>query len=292
MKRFYLTLMLPIIAFTTPITSCKKKADDQLSVEPKLRVQLNVDPTQERLGNLGTPASLPDTHAAQNPAFNLLSAHYFELAPTANTLLGDGAVIYHAPETTAGGENAIDFAKSIVKKPGEVWIEVPLSEIEAGTYEWVRLSLSYQNYDITFHYQDQPYTATLASFVGFNQYITSYNLGGETVNVNENRKQGYWGFKSIGGVQTGQAPEGATTVPNPIWNTSPIPAGSCVVTGAFDSPLTITGEETEDIVLTMSLSTNQSFEWYDKNGNGKWDVDNGDEPVMDMGLRGLKPKKD
>ena len=81
--------------------------------------------------------------------------------------------MYHAPETTAGGENAIDFAQSSVKQPGEVWLELPLSSFAAGTYEWVRLSLSYQNYDITSHYDDQPYSATLASFVGFSQYIES-----------------------------------------------------------------------------------------------------------------------
>lgn len=274
-------------------TACKKKEEEKTEAPtPMLKVKLDVDALQERLGNTGTPVSVPDSHAAQNPIFNTLSAHYFELAPSANTLLGEGAVLYHAPETSTGGENAIDFDQSVVVAPGEVWLEIPLSEVTAGTYEWVRLSLSYQNYDITFHYNDQPYTASLASFVGFNQYITSYDIGGETVTVNENRKQGYWGFKSIGGVQTGQAPEGATTVPNPLWNTSPIPAGSCVVTGSFDSPLVITGNETEDVVLTMSLSINQSFEWLDKNDNGHWDVDNGDEKVVDMGLRGLKPKKD
>ena len=115
-------------------------------------------------------------------------------------------------------------------------------------------------------------------------------MDGETVPVNGNRKQGYWGFKSIAGVVSGQSPEGATTVPNPLAGTSPIPAGSCVVTGNFDAPLVITGNETEDLTLTMSLSVNNSFEWIDRNGNNHWDVDpNADEQVVDMGLRGLKP---
>ena len=98
---------------------------------------------------------------------------------------------------------------------------------------------------------------------------------------------------SIGGLQTGQTPEGGTTVPNPLATTSPIPAGSCVVTGNFNTPLVINGDETEDLTITMSLSTNKSFEWVDKNGNGKWDVDQGaDENVVDMGLRGLQPSYD
>jgi len=106
--------------------------------------------------------------------------------------------------------------------------------------------------------------------------------------VNGNKLQGYWGIETIAGVQTGQSPEGATTVPNPLFATSPIPQGSCIVTGKFDKNLEITGNETEDITVTMSLSINQSFEWVDKNGNGKWDVDL-DENVVDMGLRGLIP---
>ena len=38
-------------------------------------------------------------------------------------------------------------------------------------------------------------------------------------------------------------------------------------------------------MITLSLSTNNSFEWSDKNNNGKWDVGKGlDENVVDMGL--------
>ena len=106
--------------------------------------------------------------------------------------------------------------------------------------------------------------------------------------VHDSRKQGYWAFEHPFGVIDGQAPEGATTVPNPLADSSPIPAGSCVVTGEFQEPLYVTGQETSDIVITMSLSVNKSFEWEDSNGNGKWDVDL-EERVVDMGLRGLVP---
>lgn len=58
------------------------------------------------------------------------------------------------------------------------------------------------------------------------------------------------------------------------------------MTGPFATPLTLTGNETEDIEVALSFSTNQSFEWSDANGNGQYDSPN-DIPV-DMGLRGLK----
>jgi hypothetical protein len=106
-----------------------------------------------------------------------------------------------------------------------------------------------------------------------------------------NKKQGYWGFESTFYSQlvadTGSA--AGTTVPNPIDATSPIPPGSCVVTGAFaNAPLVITGNETEDIIIDVSLSINKSFEWVDIYANGLWEPLKG-EYVVDMGLRGMIP---
>lgn len=271
--------------------SCSKddKTQDQVT-EPRLIVKIAVDSTQVRLGNTGQPATVGAGNAAQNPIVNGISGHYLELAQGPYTALGAGEVIYHAPETTKGGDNAIDFEQSKIVKPGDVFLEIPLSKITPDTYEWVRLSLSYQNGDVEFRYGGNLYTGTLASFVGFNTYIESYTLKNKSVEVKGNRAQGYWGFETIANVSTGQAPAGATTVPNPLFNTSPIPQGSCVVTGEFASPLVITGNEKEDVVIVMSLSVNKSFEWEDKNGNGFWDVDPGaDENVVDMGLRGLIP---
>ncbi len=92
----------------------------------------------------------------------------------------------------------------------------------------------------------------------------------------------------------GEAPAGATTVVNPLFNSSPIPAGSCVATGQFvntgrsASNLTITGHETRDIVITVSLSVNKSFEWVEVVNDGKWEPARG-EYIVDMGIRGLIP---
>ena len=87
---------------------------------------------------------------------------------------------------------------------------------------------------------------------------------------------------------TGSASAGATTVPNPLFATSPIPAGSCVVTGELSTPLTVTGLETEDVVITVSLSTNKSFEWAEIDGDNVFEPLEGEFPV-DMGIRGMIP---
>ncbi len=283
MKKYFL-----IACCILGLFACKK--EEVPANEPMLIVKLKVDSTQVRLGNTGLPAPMPTGHAGQNPRFNKIAAHYMELDPTAYTPLGGGVVLYHADETTTGGATAIDFSKSKVVNSGDIFLQIPLKQIAHGSYEWVRLSLSYQNYDVTFYYNNNPYTGTVASFVGYNTYITNYVVKSQTDTVNENKLQGYWAFESLGNLTSGQAPAGATTVPNPIFATSPIPQGSCVVTGQFSSPLVIDGTETKDIVATMSLSINNSFEWIDTNGNGHWDASlGGVESVVDMGLRGLMP---
>lgn len=284
-----------ILLFAGTLFSCTDK-DDTVPADPtagpQLIIKFKFDPTQARLDNLGQPSTVPAGNAAQSPIFNLISSHYLELAPSATTQLGHGAILYHAPETTIGGANAIDFSQAKIVGEGEAFLSIPLSQVAVGSYEWVRCSLSYQNYDINVWdaATSANYVGTLASFVGFRNYLTTFNVAGYPFTVNGNRDQGYWAFGLHGFSysSSGQAPAGATTVPNPIAGTSPIPAGSCVVTGKFPSNLVISGNETSNVVVTLSLSINNSFEWHEVNADGKYEPAAG-ENVVDMGLRGLIP---
>lgn len=276
------------------LTSCSEDNDDSSSgaVEKNLIIKLKFDPTQERLGNLGEPVSVEVGNAAQSPNVSKMSANYIEFAPSALTALGTGEIIFEGAETTEGGARAIHFQNAIFAGHNETFLSIPLSQVRAGHYEWVRVSLAYQEGDIQFlHTDGNEYTGTLASFVGYNTYISEFSLNGSVLPVNSNKLQGFWAFESSGFVVEGQAPEGATTVPNPLFNSSPIPQGSCVVTGEFENGLTISGEETEDVVVTLSFSTNTSFEWTEVNDDGKYEPSAG-EQVVDMGLRGLIPSVD
>ena len=258
--------------------------------EPYLIVKFKFDANQVRLDNLGQPASLTEGNGAQSPNFNAISAHYFELAPNAYTQLTQGTVLYHADETTQGGSVAIDFSKAVIVGEGEAFLRIPLSQVAQGNYEYVRVSLAYQEYGISVRNNGADYQGKLASFVGYNTYITTHAIGNNSFPVNGNRLQGYWAFAltDFPYATSGQAPAGATTVPNPIASTSPIPSGSCVVTGKFAQNLVINGNETRDVVVTLSLSTNNSFEWQEVTADGKFEPSIG-ENVIDMGLRGLIP---
>jgi hypothetical protein len=292
-------------ATTTPTTTTTTTA--------KINFIFKFDSTQVRLNSHGEPDTMAAGDAGQSPRFNLMSAHYLELSPNEYTALGAGDVLYTAPETTAGGDSAIDFSKSTFAGNNDTFLTVPLSSVKAGSYSWLRVSLAYQNYNVWVNINTPipiyPYQfsavidATVASFIGFDTYISSFKVKDSTVTVDANKLQGFWAIEgsynylgtNYGLVDSGQAAPGATTVPNPLFATSPIPQGSCVVTGAFPSALVITGKETSDINVVVSLSTNKSFEWKDFDHNGTYDpvpnppTNPSGDSVVNMGIRGMIP---
>lgn len=277
-------LFLQLVVMATILASCS--SSDETTSNANLIVKFKFDKNQVRLDNLGKPSSIGQGNAAQTPTINEMSAHYLELAPNANTLLGQGTIVYKGEETTKGGDNAIDFSKEIFVKDGETFLKIPLKDIKNGNYEWLRISVAYQNGKVKMLYNGTENDATLTSFLGYNTYIDNYIINGKKVTVQANKLQGYWGFEALGNVVQGQAPKGATTVPNPLFQSSPIPQGSCVLTGKFDKALAITGNESKDITVTISFSINNSFEWNEVNKDGKYEPTAGEVPV-DMGLRGL-----
>lgn len=293
MKLNSMLIMAPAIFF---LFSCEKNADDPTPINPgtaKVNFIFKFDSTQARLNAIGQPAPMPAGNAGQSPRFNTMSAHYVELSPSAFTALGAGAVVYKAPQVSTGGATAIDFTNSKFAGNDQTFLSVPVKDFAAGTYTWLRVSLAYQNYNIYMNALGQTIDATLASFIGFNTYLGNYKVKDSTVVVNANKLQGYWALEGkvfgVGFLSQGQAPPGATTVPNPLFASSPIPAGSCLVTGQFAIPLVVTGNETSDINVVVSLSINKSFEWIDVDHNGTYDPNNGDA-VIDMGIRGMIPK--
>ena len=331
MKKSLYTILAIIFAFAFILNSCKKNKNETPSTTsttttttactpkttftpdtasgPRLIFKFKFDSTQVRLNNLGQPSTFAVGNAAQSPIFNSISQHYIELAGDFDSV-GKGKVLYVGKQTTAGGDNAIDYCSSIITGQDAIFYSTSLKSITPGSYKWLRVSLAYQNANITYIANEIPGnhigTGTIASFIGFNTYITGYSLNGTTYTPSAtaggqgNHKQGYWAFETtIVGTKyfkDGQAPAGATTVVNPLFATSPIPAGSCLVTGQFVdntkaySPLVITGNETQDIIITVSLSTNKSFEWVDKIADGYFQPEEG-ENLVDMGVRGMIPTK-
>ena len=273
-----------------------------------IHFSFEIDSLQPRLDNFGNPSTIEAGHATQTPVFDLLSVHYIEISQDEFTPFKEGSVLYLAPETDAGGDGAIDFDSSIVAAPGAEFLKVNLERLVPGTYKYVRVSVAYQQYKVNYDVNNVPVvgalpnqTGAIASFIGYRTYIRDLQIENLSTPIFANKLQGFWGFETLftgdlagyNAIYSGQSAAGATTVVNPIDATSPVPAGSCVITGAFAEPLVIEGDEEGSLYISLSFSNNQSFEWIDTNDNGKWDVDaaapENTEAVTDMGLRGLIP---
>ncbi|MBX3101955.1 MAG: hypothetical protein KF690_05560 [Bacteroidetes bacterium] len=288
-------IVLGLLLGVSLLWSCQK--DEAVTQQdPALVFYMVFDENQVRLDNLGNPSSIGAGNAAQTPEVAAMAVHYIELAPTAHTQLGEGAVLYNSPSTTAGGAQAIDMSKLTYAGQGSEYVRISLRNVPPGTYQYIRVSLAYQQGSIALHVPGTPAgdldgIGVLRSYLGYRNYVGNITEGGEQIHVNGNRLQGFWAFYTdlsphYTNLDTGSS--AATTVVNPIADTSPIPQGSCVVTGMFDPPLVITGNETGDVSIETRFSVNNSFEWNDPNGNGLWEPTLGENPV-DMGVRGLVP---
>jgi hypothetical protein len=283
------------------LSSCWRKEE---IANPMLRIKIKTDADLERLDNKGLPATVKTGNAAQTPLVKTLSPGYIEFFQDAKTPVGKGFIAYQAEQTRAGGEAAFDFSKCKLIRDGELFMEIPLKELAKGTYQWVRASMAYQNADLIFNLINVPNLGTLqdergtiSMFTGFNTFITKHKIRDKEETINANKKFGYWAFETVldrgftqhNTVKNGQA-VGTASV-NPNFAIAPVPISSGIMTGAFATPLTITGTELQDITITLSLSTNQSFEWVDTLKNGQWDLDAQNaiaEPIIDAGFRNLK----
>jgi hypothetical protein len=186
-----------------------------------------------------------------------------------------------------------------------------LKNITPGTYNWIRTSVAYQNFDVVFNMLNVPFAGnfleergTFATFTAANTYITPYKVSEKMDSTKGNKKQGYWcletkltpAYKPYNRMFNGQSATGTITSPNPLLQTAPTPLDNTILTGRFEAPLSISGSETADVTVTLSFSNNKSFEWEETiNRNGKWDFNMQPVPgqpsverVIDMGLRSLK----
>lgn len=106
--------LLLFASFLLALTSCSSSDDATAETNANLIVKLKFDENQVRLDNLVNPSVIAQGNAAQTPVMNEMSAHYLELSPTANTLIGQGEVIYKGEETTKEVNKLLILAKKIL----------------------------------------------------------------------------------------------------------------------------------------------------------------------------------
>lgn len=302
MNIFKTIIMTAVMVF---LLGCKKQNTGSIHFKIKF------DPLQERLNGVGFPTGIGSGNAAQSPVMNSIGVNSLELLNNAFTQSGKGSILFNTPTKTGESSTAIEFSQIKIAKDGEIFLSVPIKDITPGKYEWLRTSIAYQNFDVKMNVLNIPFVGNLldergalASFSGNNNYITKYKVAEKEDVVNGYKKQGYWSFETkfnpafvtLNRTFNGYISDGSITFVNPIAQSSPTPASASSITGRLDTPLSISGTETEDITIVMTLSTNNSFEWEESiNRNGKWDINaqaNSGQPIVekivDVGLRSLK----
>ena len=301
--------------------------------ERYLILKFKFNDTLAPLNDTGGLYVMPNGNAAQTPVYNNIAANYVALS--ADSTFTNMALVYgtYLNDTTT---NFVNYKNLVKVKDGEAFVSISLASIKPGTYNWLRVSIAYQNFDIKFRLDSNvasfsqngvqypgaifngDYIGTIAAFSAFSTFVdeNGYIINEHKVPAyNQYIGNGVWALEThlgTGGIYypsdylniTGRA---NTTSVNPLWATrnSPTPKRSAVLTANLNSiqydkygvkppaiaiaPLTITGAETESIIIECELLNKNSFEWQNGLGiNVGWEPHKG-EPIFDYGVRGMRP---
>jgi hypothetical protein len=298
--------------FVLLFAACQKSDNN----DRYLVFRFKFDPKQERLDSNGYASLAPG--ASLTPIVNSAASHYLELCQGDSVPFKTGTVLFQGAETDSA---TVDFSKCTISKEGDVFFSIPLSMVTPGVYKWLRMSVVYENIEIPVRLENFTqnnlsftgvFTGTLAGFLGYNNYIDNYTIKTAKLNPSpKKQRQGLWTFETTLGsagysfapvTYTDKTQDKGNTFVNPYENKVRTPNGSCITTGLFYQtkynkigedptfsvkPLTITGKETESIVIDCSLSTNKSLEWGERGSTNNFFEPFKGEPVIDMGFRGL-----
>jgi hypothetical protein len=190
MNKFLLLLSLAALVV---VSSCKKDEDERTHTareRPRL-TRFKFDSTQVRLNNLGQPERCRPA-MGPSPNFHQMSAHYVSSRLTSGPRRFR-EVMYHAPETSAGG------ARPSISARGRAWARAglpqhPLSDLAPGTTNGCAFRWPIRH-DIDLHVNSpisMDLTGRIAAFVASN--TTSAHSGeGLAADVNDDKRQGFLG---------------------------------------------------------------------------------------------------
>lgn len=294
MKYYFPVFLLTIFLFF----SCSDNESSEPNVtNSNLIFKIKFNSSQERLDSFGQIADIPNGNAAQSPNISLTSIHYIELVPNENTQFGEGEIVYRGAETDAAGETAIDFDNAIIVGNNEIFKTIPIETINTNNYSYIRIMATYQKGTFDFLHPDGTIVeGEYNLFLGNKTFFSELQADGCGVinNFNTNSDYGYCHFgvpesPSDPGICGITIIQGDITEVNPINASSSVPENHGVITGVFENGLNISGNEPDDIVITLSLSTNNSMEWSETIDNGFYESYHQDENFVDCGFRGLIP---
>jgi len=250
-----------------------------------LNFSFKFDSLQDRLDNSGMLSSIPGNHRAlspKNPGFRI---GYIELLSDPSTPAGYGVRIFGTGQVSNSFDTGYPCCQGVIDE-NENFSTPYLALQDPTTFNWMRIYFTYTHFDIDYKINGSPYETSVSGFLAEKSLTYYFEIRDSVYSEYSTKINGEWYLEAdtpgYGVVLHGSA---FTASPNILYNTVPTPSNSCVVTCAIDPPLFF--DHPDNKTITISLSTNKSFEWIENSDPDFFEPFNGDT-IYDFGIRGIK----
>lgn len=261
--------------------------------------RFRTDSTLPRLNAAGALSPLAPGNGGQSPLAFSLAAEYIELMPEANTLPGQGVLLYAAPQSSCGGSAATNYCKLRLVQDSAVLCAVDLHAIPPGTYKWIRVAVASAAYTIRSRTNSTGnILGDFSAFYAEQCYLTKIRMSNTvltpSLGASGNKSRGYYVFGQnvFGQYLAFDAYAPSTTVVN--GNTAQADtrfmyAEFTNASGTAANPLQISGTENSKHEIELIFGSKACFEWKEVTKDGIFQPEIG-EFVLDFGFRNLQAR--
>jgi hypothetical protein len=266
-----------LILFIILTSSCCKTEDqspeNRYPEFTNLRVVIQFDSTQERLDNYGNIAPIPVGHAAQSPTNNSVLIKAIKFLKDSTSGYDSGTeVYYNSDNSLASGASYYDTQISSPDAP--------------GTFKFIRIYFYHQKFNINFRQNGNLHSGRVLSFLWPFDFNYSYQIQDSTILTDSVTEKGEWYLESsdLPSILHGTVPY-SPTGPNVLFYSYGVPIQQYIVTCPISPNLFL--DRPDSKTITISISTNHSFEWIEHSDPAFFEPFNGDT-IVDLGIRGIK----
>ncbi len=276
-KYNFIFLLIPLILL---ILSCRRTDDSppdgRYPYQTALHFIIKFDSIQDRLDNNGGLSVIPGGHSVQTPIYNQIAINEIEFLEDSLTAYGYGKTLL-SEENLFMNNGSLDLTMYM---PGET----------QTTFHWLRIYFSYQNVSVKCKINGDIVTGTMLSFLKTHTGLYPSQIGDSIIRNDSSRYQGEWFLEvdtsGFGTLLHGQTPQGSLTQPNILHYSWPVQTNSMYVLTCPINP-GLYFNKTPSKTITISVSTNKSFEWVEHSDPNYFEPLDGDT-IIDFGIRGIK----
>ncbi len=228
---------------------------------------------------------MPNGHGAHSPTYNGIFIGLIELLADSTIPFGEGVSLMIQSLTINFSDTGYACCNSLIADGYVFNVGIDTSAIP-NTFKYIRISFIYENFSIWYKFNGNSYNASVAAFLAPKTLAYNYHINDSSYSSFSVKLNGQWELEvdtpGYGTVLRGIA---STTQPNVLSSSSPIPIGGCIVTCPILPTLFLDQPDTK--IITISISSNKSFEWVDHSDPNYFEPFDGDT-IVDVGIRGVK----